>query len=393
MGNYMKNIRKRIYDIIEIGKRTDGWSTAFDYFIVVMILINLLVTLMLTFDELKPFNGILTTVESVTVIIFTVEYFLRLWTADFKYKGIGRGRAALRFAISFFGIVDLLTFLPFYLPIILPSGIVAFRILRVFRIFRLFRINAQYDAFNVITGVIKERFNQLISSFCLILILMLASSLAMYTCEHDAQPEVFSNAFSGIWWSVSTVLTVGYGDIYPITTMGKVLAIFISFFGVGAVAVPTGIISAGFVEQYTRIRHSNTELMERHFKHLIVELDSNNEWTGKRLGEINMLGIFKIMFVLRDGDFLVADDKMTLKPGDVCIVGSNEDNPDEEIDIREYRVMTGSSWVGEQVQELDISRLEHVAMIRRGDKLIDPVPSTVIRADDGVIIYKKQIFN
>ena len=84
------------------------------------------------------------------------------------------------------------------------------------------------------------------------LVLMLASSLCMYSVEHDAQPEVFQNAFSGIWWSMSTLLTVGYGDIYPVTTIGRVMAICIAFLGVGAVAIPTGIIGAGFVEQYQK---------------------------------------------------------------------------------------------------------------------------------------------
>ena len=132
----------------------------------------------------------------------------------------------------------------------LPSGMVAFRVLRVFRIFRLFKINAQYDAFNVITDVLKNKKDQIISSVCIVLIMMLASSLMMYSVEHDAQPEVFKNAFSGIWWSVSTLLTVGYGDIYPVTTLGQIMAIVMSFLGVGLVAIPTGIISAGFVEQY-----------------------------------------------------------------------------------------------------------------------------------------------
>ena len=91
--------------------------------------------------------------------------------------------------------------------------------LRVARVFHLFRLNAKYDSFNVITTVLYEKRNQIISSVFIVLILMLASSLCMYSVEHDAQPEVFRNAFSGIWWSMSTLLTVGYGDIYPIATL------------------------------------------------------------------------------------------------------------------------------------------------------------------------------
>ena len=150
--------------------------------------------------------------------------------------------------------MDLLSFLPYYMPFFFPSGAVAFRMFRVVRIFRLFRINAYYDSLNVITQVLTSKAQQLLSSVFIILVLMTASSLCMYSLEHDAQPDVFSNAFSGIWWAVSTLLTVGYGDIYPITTLGKIFGILITFLGVGMVAIPTGIISAGFVDQYSRLK-------------------------------------------------------------------------------------------------------------------------------------------
>ncbi len=150
--------------------------------------------------------------------------------------------------VSFDGVVDILTIV----PVFFLSGFVIFRMLRVARIFHLFRLNARYDSFNVITTVLYEKRNQIISSVFIVVILMLASSLCMYSVEHDAQPEVFRNAFSGVWWSMSTLLTVGYGDIYPITTLGRLMAICIAYLGVGVVAIPTGIISAGFVEQYQR---------------------------------------------------------------------------------------------------------------------------------------------
>ena len=247
-------IKNRIYCILEIGTRNDFLSTFFDFFIVTMILINLAVTLAFTFSYFDKYENVLDAIELITVVIFTVEYILRLWTADQKYTDLSTVKAALRFAVSFYGIIDLLTFLPYYTPIVYSTGIVAFRILRIFRIFRLFRVNAQYDAFNVITSVLYEKRNQLISSVCLIFIMMLASSLAMYSFEHEAQPEAFKNAFSGMWWSVSAMLTVGYGDIYPITIAGRILAIITAFLGVGMVAIPTGIISAGFVQQYTAIK-------------------------------------------------------------------------------------------------------------------------------------------
>lgn len=161
-------------------------------------------------------------------------------------------KARIRFLFSFEGIVDLLTILPFFFLL----GFSAFRMLRVVRIFNLFRINAYYDSFNVITSVLYEKKNQILSSVFIILVLMLASSLSIYSAENKAQPEVFNNAFSGIWWSMSTIFTVGYGDIYPVTVMGKIMAVVITFLGVGGVAIPTGIISAGFVENYTEMQRN-----------------------------------------------------------------------------------------------------------------------------------------
>ncbi|MBP5605742.1 MAG: ion transporter, partial [Ruminiclostridium sp.] len=252
--------KKRIFDIIQIGNKEDVPSRAFDIFISVVIILNILVMFLETFIELESVYNFFKVIEYITIIIFCIEYILRFWTSDILYPRKSRLRSAVRFLLSFDGIVDLLTILPFFFL----DGFVIFRMLRIVRIFHLFRVNSQYDSFNLIKDVLKERRRQLFSSMFMIVTLMLASSLAMYGAEHDAQPDSFENAFSGIWWSVSTVLTVGYGDIYPITIVGKIIAIIISFLGVCAVAVPTGIISAGFVEMINRTEHDDKKFEDFH---------------------------------------------------------------------------------------------------------------------------------
>lgn len=248
----MKKFKKRIFDIIQIGQRGDFPSRAFDFFLVAIITLNILVLVLETFNLPESLQRILHIIEIVTVALFGVEYLLRIWTAEFLYPNVSKGKAVLKFLLSYDGIVDLLTIVPaFFL-----SGFSAFRMLRVVRIFHLFRINATYDSFNVITAVLKEKRNQIFSSLFIVIILMFASSLCMYSVENAAQPDVFDNAFSGMWWSISTILTVGYGDIYPITILGRILAIIIAILGVGVVAIPTGIISAGFVEHYTQVTDS-----------------------------------------------------------------------------------------------------------------------------------------
>jgi len=241
----------RVFEIIQIGQTRDLPSRAFDIFISLVIISNITVLFLETFDELAEYQGLFSVIETVTVLIFCVEYFLRIWTSNFLYPEVSKRKALIKFLKSYDGIVDLLTILPFFFL----SGAVVFRMLRVARVFHMFRINTRYDSFNVIKEVLYQKRNQLASSMFIIFMLMLASSLCMYSVEHDAQPEAFKNAFSGIWWSMSTLLTVGYGDIYPVTFIGQAMAIGIAILGVAAVAIPTGILSAGFVEHYNRFQN------------------------------------------------------------------------------------------------------------------------------------------
>ena len=209
-------LRRRVCTIIDIGTADDLISRAYDIFYTLVILVNLVVTIAYTFDEAEAACGpLLLRIEAATVAFFAVDCALRIWTAKYHHPNLKEWKAVCRYIFSFSGIVDLLSFLPYYMPFFFPSGAVAFRMFRVVRIFRLFRINAYYDSLNVITQVLTSKAQQLLSSVFIILVLMTASSLCMYSLEHDAQPQVFSNAFSGIWWAVSTLLTVGYGDITP----------------------------------------------------------------------------------------------------------------------------------------------------------------------------------
>ena len=289
-----KRIKKRIFDIIQIGNREDTVSRAFDYFIVSIIITNILVMFLETFDFPAPVMTALNILEYLTIGVFCVEYALRIWTADYLYPEKKKSRAILRFLLSYDGIVDLLTILPFFFL----SGFVVFRMLRVVRIFHLFRINSHYDSFSVIKSVLYEKRNQLITSLFIIIVLILASSICMYSAEHEAQPEAFRNALSGIWWSVSALLTVGYGDIYPVTILGKAMAIIISFLGVMVVAIPTGIISAGFVENYSEMVKDST-MINFDLKTVLIDVDSR--WIGKTAEEVEKETGLRIMLLKHDG--------------------------------------------------------------------------------------------
>ena len=312
--------QEKMINIIQIGDKSNPISRMFDIFITVTIVANILVTFLQTFDELAFLTTVFKGVEYVTIFIFCVEYILRIWTAEYLYPDKSRGRSRLRFLVSFDGIVDFLTIV----PVFFLSGFVIFRMLRVARIFHLFRLNAKYDSFNVITTVLYEKRNQIISSVFIVLILMLASSLCMYSVEHDAQPTVFRNAFSGIWWSMSTLLTVGYGDIYPITPLGRVMAICIAYLGVGAVAIPTGIISAGFVEQYQR--KSNISGLKNEDIKEIAEVFVDKKYAGKTVQDMEEANQLTVFLILRE-DFSILPQKDTiLRMNDIIVIRDENEN-------------------------------------------------------------------
>ena len=319
ISSAQNSLRHRIFDIIQIGIETDTISRVFDILIVVTILLNITILFLETFDEFAALMPVFHAVEIVTILIFIAEYILRIWTADYLFPSESRWKAAWHFIISFDGIIELLTILPFYYL----SGFVAFRMLRVVRIFHLFRINAHYDSFNVIRAVLYKK-NQLLSSVFIIFVLMMASSLCMYSAEHEAQPEAFRNVFSGIWWSVSTLLTVGYGDIYPVTVLGRIMAICIAFLGVGVVAIPTGIISAGFVEQYTDMQSSSDTLGNINLQTVVLDIDSS--WLNKSPSEIKSLSDFVTVMVRRDGSNFVPTNSYRAAVSDI-LIGFTDNTP------------------------------------------------------------------
>ena len=310
----IKKKKKRIFDILQIGKKEDLPSRLFDWLITIVIIVNITVLFLYTFDYFDPYRSIISIVENITLMVFLAEYILRIWTAEYLYPDLPPAKARLRFLFSFDGIVDLFTIL----PVFFLSGFAVLRMLRVVRILHLFRINANYDSFNVITNVLWEKKNQLLSSLFIIIILMMASSLCMYNVEHAFQPEVFDNAFAGIWWSLSTIFTVGYGDIYPITYTGRFLAIIITILGVCVVAIPTGIISAGFVEQYTRMQRSlNEDPNSRTIASIAI--DENCSFTGWTVRQVEEAYMINIATIVRDGNVMLPSGDTRIQLDDTVL--------------------------------------------------------------------------
>lgn len=205
----------------------------FSIVIQILILISVVTFSMETLPDLEPETRLkLRYVEIFTVIVFTIEYVLRIYVAEKKFK----------FVFSLFGIIDFLAILPFYLAIGVDlRSLRALRFLRLFRIFKLVRYN---KAMNHFSRAIKSSKEQILLFIFVTLILVYFAAVGIYYFENEAQPEQFSSIFQSLWWAIITLTTVGYGDVYPITVGGKVFTFFILMIGLGIVAIPTGIISS-----------------------------------------------------------------------------------------------------------------------------------------------------
>jgi len=180
--------------------------------------------------------------ETVTYIAFSIEYIYRILQAR---KGLG----VQSYALSFFGIIDLLAILPFFLPFIIAIDARAIRVLRLLRLVNVIKIGRHNRAINTLIKVIRSvRTEVAVTLFASIVVVVFAGIL-MYYAEHQTQPEVFTNMSQSIWWAVATLTTIGYGDIYPVTALGKIIASSLAFVGVGLVAIPAGLISAAYVDE------------------------------------------------------------------------------------------------------------------------------------------------
>lgn len=251
MSGHFKNY---VYNIIRDDDENGIAGNIFDGVIISLIIVNVITVIAETFTLPTLLQDVFYYIEIASIVIFSIEYISRVYTSDLLYSDISPMKARIKYIFSFMAIIDLLAILPFYLPFIISIDLRVLRMLRIIRLLRVFKVNRYTNALTSIGAVLKRKKSQLLSSVFVVMILMIIASVLMYNIENEAQPEAFSNALSALWWAVATFTTVGYGDIYPITAMGKMLSAMIAFLGIALVAVPTGIISAGFMESIDNVQ-------------------------------------------------------------------------------------------------------------------------------------------
>ncbi|MFC2109540.1 ion transporter [Bacteroidota bacterium] len=233
-------MKKKVRDFI-------NHNEYFIKFIYALIVLNVIALILESYEELNAiYSPVFYYFELFSVAIFTVEYLVRIWVSD-KTKEDKKER--LNFAFSTLGIIDLIAILPFYLPFIFPIDLRIVRILRLFRLLRIFKLSRYSKSLKTIRSIFKEVKSELSITVFVTFVLMILSSTLMYYIEHDDQPEQFASIGDAFWWSIATLTTVGYGDVYPVTGLGKLLSGIIALIGIGFVALPTGIISSAFIEK------------------------------------------------------------------------------------------------------------------------------------------------
>ncbi|MFQ5850274.1 MAG: ion transporter [Candidatus Binatia bacterium] len=263
--------KRRIYEIVEVARPGDKASRVFDLFILSLIALNVVALMAETVKPIFQWSPrSFEMFEIISIAVFTVEYLLRIWSCTaserFSFPLMGR----LRFALTPLALIDLFAILPFYLPF-LGIDLRFLRSVRLARLFRLAKLWRYSQAMRILVRVCGSKRDELAVAVSILgLLLILASSLMYYT-ESEAQPEAFSSIPAAMWWAIVTLTTVGYGDTYPITPFGKMLGALITVLGIGILALPTAILSAGFVEE---LRSSTKEA--KRCPHCGKEIGNNN---------------------------------------------------------------------------------------------------------------------
>ena len=242
-------MKERVHHLLAVSTDGDPHSRAVDLGILGLIFLNILA---LTLETVEPVYSRSPAAfhwfERISLVIFSIEYVLRMWscTADPRYPRPILGR--LRFFATPLALIDLLAILPLYLPL-LGIDMRFIRIVRMLRFFRLAKLFRYSSALRLLGRVILGKRGELTSIFFVLLTMLVISSSLMYFAEHDDQPDKFSSIPQTMWWGVITLTTVGYGDYYPVTAMGKVIAACIAVLGIGMFALPAGLLGAGFVDE------------------------------------------------------------------------------------------------------------------------------------------------
>jgi len=246
----LRNLREQAYTLVDGNHSLPG--RIFNGFILLLIVGNVVAIVLESVASVYAAHRLFfESFETFSVMVFTLEYLLRLWVCVEETRFYRPVRGRLRYMFSFMAIVDLAAILPFYLSMFTALDT---RFLRVLRLLRVFKLTRHFHSLEVLIHVIRQEGPVLASAMFILIVLIILASGGMYVVEHDAQPEAFGSIPRAMWWAAVTLTTVGYGDTTPITDAGKMFAVAITILGVGMAAMPAGIIASGFTRELQKRR-------------------------------------------------------------------------------------------------------------------------------------------
>jgi len=244
--------RRRVHDILELGLGQDRFADIVNWALILLIIVNVIAFAAETVPSINAEYGLwLDAINFISVAIFTIEYVARLWSCvELPFlDGKSGTRARAEYAAQPMQVIDLLAILPFYLNFLIPIDL---RVLRIFRLLRFFKLLRYSPALNSLSTVIRTEARALMGALFIMLSLITLGAAGMYFIESEAQPDKLGTMFQAMWWAVSTLTTVGYGDVVPVTELGRLFGGIFMIFGIGVFALPIGIIATGFAQESNR---------------------------------------------------------------------------------------------------------------------------------------------
>jgi voltage-gated potassium channel len=251
----VQTLKGKVHRIFEPASEGDWSSKAFDIFLVIVIFFNVLAVILESVESIgAAYSGLFKIFSLFSVTFFSVEYLSRLWvcTENKKFENPVAGR--LRYAMTPLALIDLMVLVPFFLPFFVQIDLRILRVLRLLRLFTLFKLTRYSSSLKLIGTVVREKKEELLVTFAVTMILLIFASGIIYFLENEKQPGAFSSIPAAMWWGVATMTTVGYGDIYPVTAIGKFFGGFVAILGLGTFSLPAGIIAYGFIEEIQKKR-------------------------------------------------------------------------------------------------------------------------------------------
>ena len=275
------NLRKRMAELLEHGQYRDGPGQKLNVFLIALISLNVVAIFLETVDSIyERYEQAFWYFEVLSVAIFTIEYLARVWScidlADIPDFSPIKGR--IRYMLSPIALVDLIAILPFYLSLYMTIDL---RFLRVLRLLRLFKLTRYSPALGALLDVIQKESEALLAAFVVLLMMLVISAGGIYFLENDLQPDTFGSMPQSMWWAIVTLTTVGYGDVVPITMIGKMFGGLIGLIGIGMIALPAAIMASGFAENIHARKQQYNQYVHRFLKDGVI--DENERWRLEEL--------------------------------------------------------------------------------------------------------------